>query len=88
VADQPHSHAPRSFSVLRDEVMADPERAANVERIKEEVMAEQRPWCIVPTCDEDVRSHQRVTLEAEGGGTATVMVPFCKGHGLKVGGSV
>lgn len=40
VPDEPSHHAPRPFSVLRGEVLADPERAARVEQIKENVMIE------------------------------------------------
>lgn len=40
VVTQPN--APRPFSVLRDEVMADPERAARVEQIKENVMIDEQ----------------------------------------------
>lgn len=41
MAERTPEYAP--WSSLRDEVMSDPKRAANVERIKEEVMAQQWP---------------------------------------------
>lgn len=57
----------------------------------ETTRAEERLWCIVPNCDEQVAMEQRAelpTTTSGGGEKVPVMVPFCRTHGLTVGSSV